>query len=480
MEESWSPLSHSQFPAFGYIGLMSPAKKSALLLRKAATPVSLALTAGALEMLATGSPGLVTWLVSSLGSLIGDHAGGAIQAHRDSRQQEATFLTNDQLAAYTGTVLSALTRDFADTGSGSLDRRPLHALADLLPTWWQRVCRAGDPVTDPLSGQAFVRKIADTLANPDARPPVSGDDIKVLLYAVARNVPSLPQEDIGYLARYIKKHLSSALATGLTKSNTTSTEAFRKALLRFHAETITGVQSLTTEFNAFFDAYIKHTDGLDAVLREFHATLGRIESTGDDTNQRVRTLMEKATQSDRKLRLNLYLTGLVTGFQGYDEIGIEKGKEGADVSPRIWKIFVPPACTEDRALSPAEMEEAQRATPRTTPAQLLLPLLADETCRRHVLLADPGMGKSTVIQRLTAGLAFGESTPGAPALDSSIPIPVILRDIVPHLPEDPAEWNWSTLCETMRLKYQRSEEAPGIYSPWDSLRSLRDDLLRAC
>ena len=181
--------------------------------------------------------------------------------------------------------------------------------------------------------------------------------------------------------------------------------------------------------------------------------------------------------SKKEARLDAYLAGLVTAFQGYDEIGIEKGKEGEDQSPPIWSIFVPPACTAERACAPAEMEAAQRADEPSTPATALLPLLADSKNRRHVLLGDPGMGKSTLIQRLTAGIASGQTTPGATALDSCLPVPIILRDIVPHLPADPADWTWSTLCETLRTKYQRSEDAPCLYSPWADLRSLRDELL---
>lgn len=77
-------------------------------------------------------------------------------------------------------------------------------------------------------------------------------------------------------------------------------------------------------------------------------------------------LKTRSDSSEKDHRLRDYLKALVAGFRGYTEIGIEKGKEGEDDAPPIWKIFVPPSCSTERAVSPQEMEDAQRGQPLTT------------------------------------------------------------------------------------------------------------------
>lgn len=238
-----------------------------------------------------------------------------------------------------------------------------------------------------------------------------------------------------------------------------------------------------TTIAVFFLHHIKHRKPRGLLIINIGALIGQLTGRDPSVLREVIAIFDSEIArwipdtGAATARRQDYLRSLADGFRGYDELGLDSYQISDDASPDIWDIFVPPACSLVQ-VSPEEMEAAQSANPPTHPAQDLLPLLADEKIRRHVLLGDPGMGKSTLIQQLTAGLAGGRSIREAPALNGCIPVPFILRDIVPLLPDDPVQWTWETLCDTLRIAYHRGDNAPLLLHPYESLRrEFRDEIL---
>lgn len=171
-------------------------------------------------------------------------------------------------------------------------------------------------------------------------------------------------------------------------------------------------------------------------------------------------------------RLAAYKRSLLSAFRPYQELAIDNFAAAEQAAPDIWDIFVHPACSE-KHLRPEDMDTAQRETPPRLPAQDLLPLLARDDHRRTVLLADPGMGKSTLIQSLIAHLISGRPLSGAPALTGLLPVPLILRDLVPLLPQDQvAGWSWDDLLTVLIEHYQREETSPPLC---DCFKDHRDE-----
>lgn len=176
--------------------------------------------------------------------------------------------------------------------------------------------------------------------------------------------------------------------------------------------------------------------------------------------------------AQKRQRLTAYRRALLAAFRPYQELAIDNFAAAEQAAPDIWDIFVHPACSKEH-LRPEDMDIAQRETPPRMPAQDLLPLLAQDDYRRTVLLADPGMGKSTLIQSLIAHLASGRGFTGAAALTGLLPVPLILRDIVPLLPQDQVEnWSWDSLLNILIERYQRDEAAPPLC---DSFKDHRDE-----
>jgi hypothetical protein len=161
-------------------------------------------------------------------------------------------------------------------------------------------------------------------------------------------------------------------------------------------------------------------------------------------------------------RLAAYKRSLLAAFRPYQELALDNYAGADQTCPDIWDIFIHPACSREH-LRPEDMDAAQRETPPRLPAQDLIPILGSDTERRHVLLADPGMGKSTLIQSLIAHLASGRPLAVAPALNGLLPVPLILRDLVPLLPQDrPDTWTWDSLITVLLEQYQREETAPPL------------------
>lgn len=166
-------------------------------------------------------------------------------------------------------------------------------------------------------------------------------------------------------------------------------------------------------------------------------------------------------------RRTLYLRSLAAAFTRYEELALTHYETAEDKAPSILDIFVHPACSQEH-LRPEDIdadEQARLANPdgfepkhRT---QDLIQLLAQPDRRRTVLLADPGMGKSTLIQSLIAHLASGQPVEGAPALTGLLPVPLILRDLVPLLDHsDSNDWTWDHLIDVLITQYRPGENAP--------------------
>jgi hypothetical protein len=207
------------------------------------------------------------------------------------------------------------------------------------------------------------------------------------------------------------------------------------------------------------------TPEMVAALREFAPDLWSIRSAYIN--------FSSAPQEDASLggtgattpagRRQQALQAILAAFRGYEELGLDNYAHAEQAAPDIWDLFVQPPCA-DGYLRPEDIDSAQQENPPRFPAQDLLPRLAQPSYRRTVLLADPGMGKSTLVQSLIAMLASGRHISGAPELTGLFPVPIILRDIVPLLPQDtPENWSWKLLLTVLLTKYKREDKAAPLF-----------------
>ena len=207
----------------------------------------------------------------------------------------------------------------------------------------------------------------------------------------------------------------------------------------------------------------KHTQLLRRVLHGHADILTRL-----DTHAAVLARVERKLDTVLAAApLQSYYRALREQFSTYENLGLpvaaRDGHEGEQDQPiPIRQLFVAPACSDAR-MSPEAFDAALRAG--APPARPLLPLLAPPR-QRTVLLADPGMGKSTLVQWLIATLAEEATLPAdAAELRGAIPLPFILRDLVSLLPAEVGGWDWAALVDAFRRWHPHGAALPALAAP---------------
>ena len=207
------------------------------------------------------------------------------------------------------------------------------------------------------------------------------------------------------------------------------------------------VKKLDARATAHFRHLFAQNKSLRAALDAHARTLGdKVDAVGgkvDRLHQKLDTVLATAP-------LQAYYTELREHFSSYDNVGLpinaREGDEEKDQVITIRQLFVAPHCANTR-VRPAELDAALAEGKKL--GRPFLPMLQPPR-QRIVLLADPGMGKSTVIQWLIATLAEGKAPEGAPELQGVIPLPFVLRELHPLLPADVRDWNWDALLKAFR------------------------------
>lgn len=195
------------------------------------------------------------------------------------------------------------------------------------------------------------------------------------------------------------------------------------------------------------------------VERDIKTAAGRLRAASRKPSTPTRKSFQRLTAANRSELIHRYFAGLRDQFSIYENIGLPSidrdPKEGEKDAPiPIRRLFVPPACTK-RRFSPEAFEAALRQEKK--PAEPLLPRLLPGASRT-VLLADPGMGKSTLVQWLISTLA-DEAAP-AEALRGAVPLPFVLRELVAHLPQEEKSWSWDALVRAFGQWRHRGRGSP--------------------
>jgi len=255
------------------------------------------------------------------------------------------------------------------------------------------------------------------------------------------------------------------------------------ALLKAGSARVELDKSLATFITAVetkLDGTYENTLAIQALIRLSRESL---ETKLDEIAKAVSRIEAGVAELLQRKPLNQYLGNLTRRFSKHHSLGIPavedtKQRPGPD---QIVDLFVQPTCTTGRLRPedlPAAMEDAKRR-----PQPLLtwmagagavgLPELARE--RRVVLLADPGMGKSTLIQWLVVSLCAPVPPAEVRGFGKTIPLPFILRDLVPLLPASLEKWTWQALVQAF-LKHQHDKDQPGMAKPLaddeDTLREV--------
>lgn len=374
--------------------------------------------------------------------LLGDQVKELLKGRIANLSPKQLEAVEAPLVSFTGLVLQSLVQDVINTEDfASVKAEFTPALAEL-PQRWKTFVGQGIPEAQPLNNAAFLATLQAAHDGDDSSPAISPEWLASFFSQWIQRDIGLTRQREGWhtsLAAAVAPLIGEALSSTLVAEHPTAAVAFRESMLRFHTELCSMIHEIAQE---------QRNQGAVAGLRHHEIKEVLMELTAQ---QRI---------SNKEERLAAYRHALLSAFRPYQELAIDNYAAAEQAAPDIWDIFVHPACSENH-LRPEDMDVAQRESPPRLPVQDLLPLLARDDHRRTVLLADPGMGKSTLIQCLVAHLASERPFTGAAMLSGLLPIPLILRDLVPHLPENNVEnWTWASLIEVFLNKYKRDEAAP--------------------
>lgn len=235
------------------------------------------------------------------------------------------------------------------------------------------------------------------------------------------------------------------------------------------------IDGLDAKLEIFIQAHSDDRKLLAAMNRKLdviHDTTAQtlaVSKASQKTGEANHDLLQKLTKQLLPDPIEEYKTNLLARFSIHKALGFSveedpKQKQGPD---QIVDLFVQPTCSEQR-ISPEQMQADLKDG--GSKAQALLPKL--EKFRTVVLLADPGMGKSTLIQWLVTRLATSKDAES----EKPVPLPIILREVVRDMPSDLEKWTWPTLLQTF-LHHKHDDNQPPMAGPLAQNESVWRNLI---
>jgi len=398
---------------------------------------------------------------SAIQEILGERIKTLVDGKIATLSEKQLEATDDALVRFTGLVLQSLVEEALTQPEFAEVKDKLAAGLPELPRCWGLFVGQGIPGMQPLVETDFLLALQAAHEGSEKSPTVDPALLSSFFVQWFQHGVSDVLWKQGWqqkLADAVCPWLASALSSTLITDHPVALTAFRESMLLFQKE---------------------HSVKLGTIDKRTHEIAKKQKSEGRKSTRRHKELKSGISKVEAMLveqtapgRLAAYKRSLLAAFRPYQELAIDNFAAADQTCPDIWDIFVHPACAENH-LRPEEMDAAQMEKPPRLPAADLLPLLALDDHRRTVLLGDPGMGKSTLIQALIAHLASGRPLSGAPALTGLLPVPLILRDLVPLLPQDQVEgWTWDSLLTVLIDHYQREETAPLLC---DAFKDHRDE-----
>lgn len=410
--------------------------------------------------------------------LLGDEAKEKIKDYITKQPDEATGFIDEHLVRYTGAVLETLVKRYAKKEALEEHRADLLALAKRTPEAWSEFLKTNDLKMPALRKDAFHNRLAAALNPKSPSQALESEAFVEFFRWLAKQKALLGPLKPGLtppLTRWITKHLDQNLFTELCNNTPKSKAAFKDTVLRFHAS-----------------AHHKLNVAL-AVLDRQNASLSRIEAKQCDqaTHKDVTSLKDSMELSAKELKqlrdqfekttpLHLYREGLKEEYHFIEVITLDtaedpKVREAISENGIVLKeAYVEPPCSENYQ-HPEEFDAAvikNKAQWEPFMARL-------SRHRRIVLLADPGMGKSTLIRSLLHSIASKKAPQEAGAeLSCCVPFPLILRNLVPMLLErqpNSSKWRWADLIDVF-LSWCPGNSTRPLLEPFTSSAAHRANL----
>jgi hypothetical protein len=316
-------------------------------------------------------------------------------------------LTNQHFLRYTGDVLAALIRRFANRPQMKPHRTELLALAEQTPEGWLTFIRKGAPGLQQLRHDEFLRTLAQSM-DPQA-PPVDLSGVPFMTFFKWH--VRLGDQVSEKLDAYLKSYLPTALHAALVSDVPSAQQAYREAILR----ELQGLKPLLRNIQKDLSQQGEKLDDL-------------LDSPGFDLTSYAKKLLahcELMPLSDRggtdtRDRISLSSVFVPPSVRAVDLVDPDALDNDAEIAAAIERGLLDglPASKRGKA-------EKLQALRREQPLRGTAEVLGDPAQRGVIVLGDAGVGKTSLVRHLAIewAQAYLDPSPDQPLP----PIPLLIE-----------------------------------------------------
>lgn len=383
----------------------------------------------------------------------GEEAKEKIKDHLTKEPDAATGLLDEHLVRHSGAVLAKLVKRYAKEAAPKEHRADLLKIAKATPEGWSEFLQSDSLKMEPLRRDALQRRLTAALDPHGKASELEPEAFVEFFRWLARRKELLGPLRAGLtppLTKWITKHLDQQLLTDLCRDTTEGKAAFKESVLRFHG-------AAQRKLNLVLGILHKQGESLARIeqKQEQQATRGDVAAVATAVEVSVKELRQLRAEFDKTSPLHLYREALKEEYHFIEVITLDTANDPkvreaiAEHGIVLREAYVEPPCSEGYQ-HPEDFDAAVQG--RKADWEPFMARLARH--RRIVLLADPGMGKSTLIRSLVHSIASKKAPVEAgPELAYCVPFPLILRNLVPMLLEgqpDASKWRWADLLDVFQ------------------------------
>ena len=318
-------------------------------------------------------------------------------------------LTNQHFLRYTGDVLAALIRRFADQPQMEAHRAELLALAEQTPEGWLTFIRKGAPGLQQLRHDEFLRTLAQSM-DPQA-PPVDLSGVPFMTFFKWH--VHLGDQVSEKLDAYLKSYLPTALHAALVSDVPSAQQAYREAILR----ELQGLKPLLRDLQRELSQQGEKLDDLR-------------DSPGFDLTSYAKKLLahcELMPLSDRggtdtRDRISLSSVFVPPSVRAVDLVDPDALDNDAEIAAAIERDLL-----DDLPASKRAKAEKLQALRREQPLRGAADVLGDPAQRGVIVLGDAGVGKTSLVRHLAIEWAQAYLNPSPDQPLPPIPLLIELR-----------------------------------------------------
>lgn len=333
--------------------------------------------------------------------------GPAIEQFLSTKPDLVHHLTNQHFIRYTGDVLAALIKRFAEQPQMEIHREELLDLAKRTPEGWVAFIRLGAPGLKPLRHDEFLRNLAQSMDPQASAVDLSSVPFMTFFKWHVRFGDEVSSKLDAYLKSYLPSALHSALVSDVPSAQQAYREVIHRELLSLKPILRHTQQQLQQQGEKIDD--LRDSPGFDLAsyarkLREHCELIPLSDKGGTDTRERISLS-------------SVFVAPSVRAMDQVDPDHLDLDTESADAAQRGKLEHLP----DSKRLHAEQLRDLHR----DKPARPAMDIINDPNQRGIIVLGDAGVGKTSLVRHLAIewAQAYLDQSPDHPIP----PLPLLIE-----------------------------------------------------